>query len=742
MEMRRKARMRIMPLMSAALMSVAASGAEYLFKDGRSDWRIVVPSLPDRREAYAAGELQATVRAISGVELPVVFSDTPPDGRAIILGTPKSSIREAAEVSRQAGAIDADGDVVAMRTQGGNLYLVANSPRAVMYSVYHFLKSELGARWFWPGEDGTYLPRLARYEMKNLSWRHAPTFRYRELSQCSCHGHPETERWMARQGLNIGSQNAATEDLYIRRVGSHSIGINSEHFDRHPDWFALVEGQRRRYGISGCWSNPGFRQAMVERCVRMSRGADMLCVFPYDVCQRCQCEGCTKIGDRSSRWFEFYHSLITEVRKVYPDLRYAGIAYQEYAAVPELPVKDLDYVDYCQYDRCYIHRLGDPSCPVNQKSMSVLKDWQKKATMGVYGYHFDIFDSGRMTPFWNMLADEARTYAKAGIVRMKTEMPIARPENARREELMHISQRLGYYLYAALCWDADLDVDALTEDWCRNLFGAGAEPMHRYLKRFASAWDAQKGHVSYFGNRASGVAADLMTQELVDFAHARLDEAESKVKARPETAETRRQLVEIATERALFAQWEKSWDESRACDVRLVVPSFPKGTPFDRVPEVKVTSQKGRHLPTTMKMYAAEDGLHVQVVAFESEPDKILRGETGRDVSIFEADNVEMFVGVGDGLYRQLGVDVAGGTYDAKGQDATWDSDFTATTRVEKDRWIAEITLPFSSFPKPAKGGFWRLSVIRNVGQWRAEPCGFPAPVYRDLNLMAKVHFE
>lgn len=733
----------VMTAAAAAMMGLTAWGGEFLFKDGRSDWQIVVPRLPDRREAYAAGELQATIKAISGAELPVVFTDTPPAGRAIVLGTQKSRIREAGAIVHQTGIANAAGDACAMKTKDGNLYLVANNSRAVMYSVYHFLKAELGARWFWPGEDGTWLPKLASYEMKDLAWRHEPSFRYRELSQCSYHGHLGTEYWMARQGLNVGSQNEATADLYIRRAGSHSIGIESRFFDQHPDWFALVEGQRRKDGVSGCWSNPGFRQAMVERCVRMARKAELLNVFPYDVCQRCQCADCTKIADRSSRWYEYYHSLISEVRKIYPDLRYAGIAYQEYAAVPERPVKDLDYVEYCQYDRCYIHRLGDATCPVNRKSLSVLKAWQKKATMGVYGYHFDIFDHGeRMTPYWNMLADEVRTYAKMGIVRMKTEMPIARPKDAKREDLMHISQRFGYYLYAALCWDANLDVDALTADWCRHLFGAGAEPMQAYMRRFASAWDAQKGHVSYFGNRASGIATDLMTTALVDFAHARFDEAEAKVKAQPATAETARQLAELATERALFAQWEASWAEGKKNDFRYVVPRRPKGASFDDVPEAKVTSAKGRHMPTKMKMYAADDGLHVQVVAFEREMDKILRGEAGRDVPIFEADSVELFVGVGDGLYKQLGVDVAGGTYDANGQDASWNSDFTATTRVEKDRWVAEITLPFSSFPKPEKGGYWRLSVIRNVGGGRTEPCGFPAPVYRDLNLMAKVYFE
>ena len=55
---------------------------------------------------------------------------------------------------------------------------------------------------------------------------------------------------------------------------------------------------------------------------------------------------------------------------------------------------------------------------------------------------------------------------------------------------------------------------------------------------------------------------------------------------------------------------------------------------------------------------------------------------------------------------------------------------------------MAEITLPFKSFggAKPAEGAYWRLSIIRNTG--RQEACGFPAAIYRDLSLMAKIYFE
>ena len=176
--------------------------------------------------------------------------------------------------------------------------------------------------------------------------------------------------------------------------------------------------------------------------------------------------------------------------------------------------------------------------------------------------------------------------------------------------------------------------------------------------------------------------------------------------------------------------------------MRYTVPKFPEGTSFDKVPEVRVTGEKGTFQPTKMKLYATDKALHIQVVSYEKEMDKVRKGETGKDVPIFHSDNIEMFVGVGDGMYRQLGVNFAGGTYDANGQDKSWNSGFAAKTRAEGDRWIAEMTLPFEDYPKPAKGAYWRMSIIRNVGGWRQEPCGFPAAIYRELNRMAKVYFE
>ncbi len=705
-----------------------------LFEDGRSDWRISIREEADPAEVFAAETLQTNIVKISGAFLPIVREKAPDAPKALVVSP---SLPKGPD------------DLVSIRTAGGCIFLEGNSPRATVYAASRFLQDYLGARWFWPEDDGEYLPRLRRYEIPAIDWSSKPAFRYRDLSQCCYFGHVPTEHWLAKLGMNMCG-NSRSADLFIRTTGGHLVGIEGEKmFAEHPDWFSLIDGRRVKDGVSGCWSNPGFTAAMVEKIknhVRDNR-SEILRAFPYDTCLRCQCPGCTKNPDRSSRWFDYYSHLGEEVKKEFPDIRVAAIAYQEYSVPPSHPVKGLEWVEYCQYDRCYIHSLDDTNCPVNRKSMEVVGRWREMAPMGVYGYHFDIFSDGHFVPFWNMLADEARTYARMGFLRMKTEMPIGRPKGAARETLGHIQFRIPYYIYAQLTWNPDANVDDILRDWCEHVYGAGAGPMHEYLVRFAANWDSMKCHVSYVGSRAASIAQNLISPEFLKFAWGRIEAAEAAVKASDGGPDAERALREIGTERALLRQWETTWELSAADRVSYVPPHLVEGKPLEKIPTVPVTdrgepSKRAPYQPTDIRLWWTDEALRIHVVAHDDDIANLRTGETGRDVPFWNSDNVEIFLGLGDGLYRQLGVVPAGGTYEALVMNPSWDIEWTAKTEIGTDRWTADITLPFASFcgERPKNGDTWQLSVIRNDKGHRA--CGFPSPVYRDLDLMASIVFS
>lgn len=674
------------------------SSVGFLFKDGTSEWKIVIPEQAEQAEEYAASEFRDTVKKVSGTELPLVKTNVIPPDHAVVIGSLTSSpaIQNAADRLQLKKSKD---DIMTVQILDGNLYLAANSPRAVMYSVYHFLQDQLGVRWYWAGDDGEYITKMKSYKIPRLSWHYQPVFRYREMSQCSCHGYLPTEYWMPKMGLNMGNQNGKTKHLYVRRAGTHSIGIEGKkNFKEHPEYFSFLDGRRVPEGIAGCWSNPGFTQMMVERLKKMSANADILNAFVFDTTLRCQCPECTKNPDVSGRWWNYYHKLTREVLKEYPDLRIAGLAYQEYRNVPQCDVHWLEYLEYCQYNRCYVHKLGDPNCSCNQKSLAELKKWQEKVPAAIYGYQFDIFNDGLMLPFWNMLADEAKYYAAMGVVRMKTEMPIPYVKN--RADRLATKFRIAYYIYAKMIWDPSQDPNAILKDWCDHVYGAGAAPMYDYLTQFAARWDKMNTHISYFGASADGIAPKLLDAEFISFAEDKIKEAERLA----EKSGDARVMEEIRIEKILFRQWANLWKITSKDHVCVNLPYFPAGTAFSSVPEVKVSGISAAP-QTSVKIFWTSDALHLQAVCTGTLP----------------KDSVTLKIDAGDGQVK---------FYTANASDPA--------VKKEKDSWTAVFAVPFKEITgsTPKNQDFWSLSLTRRIDGLAV--CGFPS----EKNSMASVIFS
>ena len=56
---------------------------------------------------------------------------------------------------------------------------------------------------------------------------------------------------------------------------------------------------------------------------------------------------------------------------------------------------------------------------------------------------------------------------------------------------------LNYYLAAKLCWNADLDVDALLDDYFIKFYGPAAAPMRDYFMTMESGMEDWNGCISY-----------------------------------------------------------------------------------------------------------------------------------------------------------------------------------------------------------------------------------------------------
>src|SRR5690606_25452795 len=96
----------------------------------------------------------------------------------IIIGTPQSapSIQSANLFNTK------NEEEIRIALRGDTLYLAGPTPRAALQATYTFLQDTLGARWFWPGESGEYLPKQATISIGALDVRQIPSLAERSLS--------------------------------------------------------------------------------------------------------------------------------------------------------------------------------------------------------------------------------------------------------------------------------------------------------------------------------------------------------------------------------------------------------------------------------------------------------------------------------------------------------------------------------------------------------------------------------
>ena len=302
----------------------------------------------------------------------------------------------------------------------GRLYLAGNQPRGALYAVYCFLQHELGVRWLWPGPDGEFMPAKKSWSLPELKFNHKPAFAYRGFHLCGDWRNVDLFReWMGRNFINIHRHAASPQDKrrgFYSMWSSHNVVLPEALFDQHPEYFAEIDGKRYKNNI--CFSHPEVDRIVAAETagyLRKRPFLDILSVFPSDNQDYCRCAQCAKM-DVSTAWFEFYNRLTDALKKEFPDLKFATIAYQGYRDVPKCRIRNSEFIEYASYSRCNIHPYGQAGCQHNDDTMRAMLAWQATGLpIGNYAYEYDIYSKNcRFVPFLSVIDDAVKTSKTTG----------------------------------------------------------------------------------------------------------------------------------------------------------------------------------------------------------------------------------------------------------------------------------------------------------------------------------------
>ena len=469
-----------------------------LAADGKALLPIVISPQASQETKDVAAELAAYLNRITGVK----FSVQADDGmEGIVLGTlaqfPDAALEQPLVIRDTYDGKEA----FVIRTDDKRVRLIGNTDLGASHAAFRFLE-EIGCRWFFPAKEWEVVPSIRDLSV-NLDIVDRPAILARRIwygfglfpDKGTRRARNEYEAWARHNRM------ASSHSVYCSHAWQAIIAANKAVIDQHPEYLALVKGQRK--GMKLCLSNPAVRKMMTDWALdyfRKNPDRDMVSMEPSDGLGHCECENCVRMGSVSDRVFGIANEVARAVAKEFPGKMVGLYAYSNHCEPPSFPLEPNVYVQSTAgfiYGKYTFDELSDL--------------WPKKAKrtgfylyLSVWFWDFDMLPGGNGGNL-KYIRETIPKLAAKGAQSFDCESGSNWGPNGR-----------GYYIANKLMWNPQADVDALLADFYTKAFGPAAPAMQRYYERVDP------------GNKP------LMSENLLALAFRDIDEAAKLAKDRPD----------------------------------------------------------------------------------------------------------------------------------------------------------------------------------------------------------------
>lgn len=458
----------------------------YLVKDGKPTAVIVVPERADGWCMRAAEWIRDYVEKSSGARFKIMTENQVTSGTIISVGHTRLAEKAGIKVN------DLKWDGCRLIAKENILYLIGRDEiiygsllgaKGTCKSVVTFLEDFLGVRWFLPIPEGELIPRRIDIAVPgNLDKTIIPLF-------ASCHGSSVYEF-----GTPAAIANNYKSGVKILSYGGHSFPQwvpARKYFDQHPEYFALIDGNRISQGNHLCTTNPEVKKILLKSIRKnFDTGYDWVALGAEDGYLRCQCPECEKLDNfrdfggsgfrpkEGETWEEFldrnsetpcerllllYKWIADECKKSHPDKKVHMLIY----APTLFPSKKFDkFGDNVVGELAFYHKSLD---------LKILDMWKNKVSaLSIMHTWFNLsIGNGSM-----------------GV--MMTPREVARMMRAYKEKKViciyiasHTSnwglQGASYYVKGKMMGNPDLDYNALVEEYCMGLYGKAGKAMKDFF---------------------------------------------------------------------------------------------------------------------------------------------------------------------------------------------------------------------------------------------------------------------
>lgn len=427
-------------------------------------------------DKYAADRLKYYLDEITDRDIEIVTEDKNARHR-IFVGTAP----EASSLTDGSYTITSTSDEITISGSGN---------KGAINGIYRFLEEFCGCHWY--ESEVIVVPENENLTVpEGIDIEYTPFFEYTETDTMSSRD-PE---FSLANGLTGGIYKKLTPEQggTVGYIGgsSHTL-VNqfckpSDYFDSHPEYFALVDGQRT--GTQLCLTNEDVKDivtsealALLEEKHNPDAAVQILSITQADNGYYCQCENCKTLDDAngspSGTMLTFVNEIAKRIKSSgdYDNIAFDTFAYQYTRKAPSQVVPREDViVRLCSIECCFGHTLDDPDCENNTAFMNDLSEWSKICNR-LYIWNY------------NLNCDESiNIYANFGTMQRNTQ--IFYEHNVKgiyQQGVYYISESDGEfgemktYLLSKLMQNPYLDFDAEMLGYMNAVYGPGG----KYLKEF------------------------------------------------------------------------------------------------------------------------------------------------------------------------------------------------------------------------------------------------------------------
>ena len=288
---------------------------------------IAADASPDIRAT--AADLAKYLALLGGAEITVKTGD---GSSGIVLGKPADFTRLPLAVTFGTGPFEREDYV--LRSKPNALYLLGSTDAGVSHAAWDLLH-HLGYRQFFPGETWEVVPPAQDLKIA-IDRRESPSFHARRIWYdwgLWGYNNEPYRQWCRRNRIAKGF------DLNSGHAYEDIIAANKPEFDKHPEYYALLNGERKlRPDVKFCISNPSLRRLVVEHARRYFQshpGSDSISMEPSDGGGWCECKACLAMGSPSDRAVTLANEVAEAVNTLGLGTKYVGMyAYNQHAAPP------------------------------------------------------------------------------------------------------------------------------------------------------------------------------------------------------------------------------------------------------------------------------------------------------------------------------------------------------------------------------------------------------------------------